>query len=199
LSIDRISRKSLELYTCRRGFWLVLKHSLDLNLFLMDLNNSEKLKIAKELFYTYVNGMDVVPDKSIVFNRVEQFKVGLYPTDEWTKSVHKQLEIAENKPKKKNKHANKATGKRKKSGSPSDDERSSADSDSETNEWEVVDSANVTENPSRYVIVRSGIEKYVGPNMYVKIFPDMIPCTSTMECLEQLVPALLETPEFEFV
>lgn len=198
LKIDRDSRKSLELYTCRRGFWLVLKKSLDLHLSLMDVNDLDKIKVLQDCYKTYVYGMDVVPDKSIASNQTEQFKVGQFPTPEWTESVYKKLEIAENKPKKKNNALNKVTGKRKQTGSLDQDEDENESND-ESDDWEVVDSVNVAEHPSRYIIVRSGIERYTEPTMNVKIFPDMIPCTSTMECLEQLVPALLDESEYEYV
>lgn len=199
MDMERPSRKSLELYTCRRGFWLVLKKSLDLNFWFVELHDRERVKELHRCYKTYVDGMDVAPDKTIPFSRTEQFMVGMFPTTEWRDSVHKKMELAKLKPKKKKGHHGKSTGKRKQSGSleEEDDEDDYEDSEDESNDWEVVDSANVTENPSRYVVVRSAIEKYVPPTMEVKIFPDMIPCNSTMQCLEELVPALLD--EYECV
>ena len=179
-SIDRKSRKSLEIYTCRRGFWVVLESSLSYKLSLKHVDYTATSKKLQELYIQYVRGMEVPPSHDLILG-FEQFKIGECPTTDWTNSVNTKLDIIDSKLKKKmTTDKVKETKKRKRSIDDTTTEESSDE----------IDSDDVREHPSEYVIMQSTIPKYVEPVYELKTQPDLIESVSCLKNLSALFTAV---------
>jgi hypothetical protein len=176
ISIDRKSRKSLEIYTCRRGFWVVLKDSLDFNLSMNDIDKRETEQRLQSIYKQYVRGMEVTPDATLI-SGYEQFMIGIYPTPEWLESVNANLSTIDSKLKKKPTRKSGGSKKRK-----LDEESSSDESSNE------VDSEDVKANPAKYVLIESSVPKFPELTYELKIVPDVIECSSAIEGIKPLFP-----------
>lgn len=170
LIIDRKSRKSLEIYTCRRGFWVVMKLSLDLNLNMSTLLNPNTENVLRDHYNKFVRGMEKRPLNESLIHGFEQFKIGEYPTAEWKKSVDDALDESDAKMKRPS-YPKPAKRARK------DMEEESEDSSAEYQENDIKD------NESEYVVVRSVMKKFEDPVYELQITPDNIQCISAIHSI----------------
>ncbi len=94
--IDSESKKKQSLYTSKRGFWLILNDSIDLNLFwnekegVDEKHNPILYRNIKTIYDKYVRGMDVDPEDDVLLTvkrpdlLKEQFMIGTYPNKLWS-------------------------------------------------------------------------------------------------------------------